>query len=276
VPRSLPLALVVACTAAALAIGAWWKDRDDGARCSRGFEARGARCLVPAGSCPPPLLPRPGGCDAPDLRVLVPATEMVAGPSDWESEGRVAPRVVRAGALRVDAFEATAGSWRRAAMGGVPGVETSRAMSGISRSEAAEYCLRRGGRLPTEDEWIVAAASGAVPPRRYPWGDTGAVCRRGAWGLRTGPCSVRGDGADTVGAHGDGVSPLGLYDMAGNVAEWVAPGSTADPPREGAMGVAKGGSWQSALAADLRIWSRVELPAGARDPAVGVRCVYPP
>jgi hypothetical protein len=42
------------------------------------------------------------------------------------------------------------------------------------------------------------------------------------------------------------------------------------------IGIAKGGSWQSALAADLRIWARVELPGGARDPSVGVRCVYPP
>ncbi len=274
-PRSVPLALVVACTGAALAIGAWWRDRDDGARCGHGFEARGARCMVPAGTCPPPLLARPEGCDAPDVRVLVPATEMVAGPADWESEGRVAPRLVRVDAFRVDAFEATAGSWQ-AAWGTPRSVDPARAMSGISRSEAAEYCGRRGGRLPTEDEWIVAAASASLPPRRYPWGDTGAVCRRAAWGLRTGPCSARGDGPDTVGSHADGASPLGLYDVAGNVAEWVAPDRAAAPGSREAVGIAKGGSWQSALAADLRIWTRVELPAGARDPAVGVRCVYPP
>jgi formylglycine-generating enzyme required for sulfatase activity len=296
VHRFVPIAIVVACTAAALTIGALRRDRDDGARCGRGFQPSGPRCLVPAGTCPAPLVLRSDGCDAPDLRVLVPATEMAAGSPDWDGEGRSPPRVLRVSAFRVDAFEATAGQWRRAAMGDPGRGDPSRAMSGMTRSEAEEYCERRGGRLPSEDEWIVAAASAATPPRRYPWGDTGAVCRRGAWGLRTGPCSLRGTGPDTVGAHGDGASPLGLYDLAGNVAEWVAQGdgyevdrasSAAVPPGaagvssvagrwSAAVGIAKGGSWQSALAADLRIWARVELPAAAHDPSVGVRCVYPP
>jgi formylglycine-generating enzyme required for sulfatase activity len=297
VHRFVPIAIVVACSAAALTLGALRRDRDDGARCGRGFQASGPRCVIPAGTCPPPLVPRSEGCDAPDLRVLVPATEMAAGAPDWDGEGRGQPRVIRVAAFRVDAFEATAGQWRRAAMGDPGRGEPSRAMSGMTRAEAEEYCERRGGGLPSEDEWIVAAASAATPPRRYPWGDTGAVCRRGAWGLRTGPCSLRGTGPDTVGAHGDGASPLGVYDLAGNVAEWIAPAepdadrasAAAAPPdadasdassmsgrRSATVGIAKGGSWQSALAAELRIWARVELPATARDPSVGVRCVYPP
>ncbi len=119
--------------------------------------------------------------------------------------------------------------------------------------------------MPTEDEWIVAAASAVDPPRRYLWGDTGAVCRRAAWGLARGPCASRGArcGPDTVGAHPDGDTPLGIHDMAGNVAEWVS-----DEPREG-VGVAKGGSWRSALAAELRVWARLELARGRGDPRVG-------
>ena len=38
---------------------------------------------------------------------------------------------------------------------------------------------------------MVAAASAMNPPRRYPWGDTGAVCRRAAWGLASGPLRAR-------------------------------------------------------------------------------------
>ena len=118
---------------------------------------------------------------------------------------------------------------------------------------------------------IVAATSAASPPRRYPWGDTGAVCRRAAWGLANGPCAHSADGPDTVGAHGDGASPLGMFDLAGNVAEWVA----ADQARP-EIGVAKGGSWHSELATDLRVWARLEVSPNARDPRIGVRCAYPP
>ncbi len=272
------IALVVVAIGGALAV----------ARARRGGD-EGARCRVPPGAaCPPPLVRTPAGCDAPDLRVLVPATALAVGPSDWEAERAVAPRTIRVAAFRLDAFEATVGSWRAMAAldrqnAGTPdprilGVLSSwrsdldplSAASGVTFDEAAAYCARRGGRLPTEDEWTAAASGAADPPHRYPWGDTGAVCRRAAWGLATGPCARGAGGPDTVGAHPDGDSPLGLHDLAGNVAEW-----TASPSGAGG-GVAKGGSWATALASDLRVWARLELPPGARDPRAGVRCAYAP
>jgi formylglycine-generating enzyme required for sulfatase activity len=209
------------------------------------------------------------GCDAPDVRVLVPEITLVIGPSDWEAEGRVRPRTVRAGPFRIDAFEVTRGRWVAGA------TDPARAASGMTRDEAEAFCGRQGpgGRLPTEDEWIAAAVSGATPPPRYPWGDTGAVCRRAAWGLGTGPCARAAGGPDTVAAHPDGDSPLGIHDLAGNVAEWVV-----DSGRAGSAetGLAKGGSWASDLAADLRVWADLEVASGARDARVGLRCVYPP
>jgi formylglycine-generating enzyme required for sulfatase activity len=257
--------------------------RADWARCGTGFVASGPRCVVPSGGvpCPPPLVAKDAGdaaaraarvCDAPEERVLVPAASFSLGPSDWEAEGRVSARVVQTGAFRIDAFEATRGAFDGASDG-----DAARAASGMTRDDAARFCARRGGRLPREDEWIAAAASARSPARRYPWGDTGAVCRRAAWGLASGPCAVAADdaslGPDTVGAHPDGDTPLHLHDLAGNVAEWVAP-DPADS-RAAQIGIAKGGSWQSALAADLRIWARLELDPGAHDPRVGVRCAYP-
>ena len=137
----------------------------------------------------------------------------------------------------------------------------ARARSGLSFAEAEAYCEARGKRLPTEDEWIAAAAG--TTARRYPWGDTGAVCRRAAWGLATGPCAKGASGPDSIGAHPDGRTLLGLDDMAGNVAEWVV--SPSGP-------VAHGGSWASALATELRTWSRLEVAPASHDPRVGVRC----
>jgi len=205
-------------------------------------------------------------CDTPESRdgacarstppaprtVHVPATRLILGPSDWEAEGRVAPRVIEVRAFDLDAYEAHDDT----------GTDRARALAGLSFVDADAYCRAHGERLPTEDEWIAAAAG--PDARRYPWGDTGAVCRRGAWGLTLGPCARAGAGPDSVGAHPDGATALGLEDMAGNVAEWTT--------RDHAPPVAHGGSWASALATDLRTWSRLEIDPTSRDGRVGVRC----
>jgi hypothetical protein len=256
--RWVAVGVVLVAIGIALGIALLRRGKDEGARCGPGFVAKGARCMV-EGTCPAPLVDTAHGCDAPDVRVLVPAAAVAVGPSDWEAEGRVEARSIRVQALRIDAFEISRGAM------GAPS-DVARAASGVARSAASDLCALRGGRLPTEDEWIVAAVSAMNPPRRYPWGDTGAVCRRGAWGLQDGPCAKGADGPDTVGAHPDGDSPLGIHDLAGNVAEWVSDGD----------GLAKGGDWTTPLAADLRIWARLAVRAGAADPRVGFRCVYAP
>lgn len=265
--RAYAVALVLGAVGIALGVGLARRGLHEGARCDAGFEARGPRCAVGAGTCPSPLATSSAGCDAPDLRLIVPAAVVQVGPADWEATGSVSERTIRTGAFRIDAFEVTRGRW-----GAAPDGDRARAASGMTREEAAAFCARRGGRLPTEDEWIVAASAGTGPTRRYPWGDTGAVCRRAAWGLSTGPCGAGANGPDTVGAHTGGDSPLGLHDLAGNVAEWVSP----RPEESGGPSVAKGGSWQSALASDLRVWARLELAPGSGDSRVGVRCAYPP
>ena len=241
-----------------------------GARCCPGPAADASGCL-PAPACPPPLVMRAASCDAPDVRVRIPETTLEIGPSDWEAEGRVPPRTVHAGPFELDAFEATVGHMTPSRSS----PDAARAASRLTWTDALAYCKNRGGRLPTEDEWIVAAAGPAN--RRYAWGDTGAVCRRAAWGLATGPCSSEGKGPDTVGAHPSGDTPTGLHDMAGNVAEWVAPSGPSAPNATSAashLNVARGGSWQSALATELRTWERLELDPELPDPRVGVRCAF--
>lgn len=228
--------------------------------CGYGFVQAGSRCCannrepcVAAAQCPRPLAVIDGRCVAPDVRVEIPETSVLVGPADWEAEGRVTPRTVHAKRFAIDAFELTESD----------GV---RARSGISRDEALALCKQKGGRLPTDDEWTIAAAGSQ--PRRYPWGDTGAVCRRGAWGLAAGPCASGASGPDTVGAHGDGDTPEGLHDLAANVAEWVSDDAGA------AMGVVHGGSWRSTLATEMRTWSRVEVRTDAHEPWIGARCAY--
>jgi sulfatase modifying factor 1 len=251
VERLVAAAVVLVSIGAAVAAGEMRRGSTEGARCGPRFAAVGARCIGSPMHAPI------------DLRVLVPAATIAIGPSDWETAGSGGARTIHVDAFLIDAHEVAWGDMLPESD------DPARAVSRVTRAEAARFCAGRGGRLPTEDEWVVAADSAMNPPRRYPWGDTGAVCRRAAWGLESGPCASGADGPDTVGAHPDGDTPLGLHDMAGNVAEWVS-----DEPRPGSA-MAKGGSWRSSLAAELRIWARLEVPPDAHDARVGFRCVYP-
>jgi formylglycine-generating enzyme required for sulfatase activity len=251
-------ALAVVLLAAAIVLAT--RARPENVQCGPGFVASGPRCLAPDGDCPAPLARGARGCDAPAAKIDVPPRTLAIGPSDWEAEGRVAPRMVNVAPFAIDAFEVTIGAFDPAAKR-----DLARAASGVAYDEAERFCASRGGRLPTDDEWL-AAASADAGLRRYPWGDTGAVCRRAAWGLDNGPCATGATGPDTVGAHPEGDTPLGMHDLAGNVAEWVNAG-------DGNAAV-RGGSWASALATDLRTWARVDVPRNVHDAHIGFRCAY--
>ena len=265
------IALVAAILVVAAATGIWFVSRtragDNYVQCASGFVHRGTRCLAEAG-CPPPLTTTPRGCDAPLTRVRIPATELLVGPSDWEAEGRVAPRAVKVRAFDIDAFEVTVGAFEPKAPS-----DLARAACGMSRDAAEEFCrTSRGGRLPTDDEWLAAASGGSEKAWRYPWGNTGAVCRRAAWGLASGPCAMGALEPDTVGTHPEGDTPTHVHDLAGNVAEWVSGAAVVSAGRRFAY--ARGGSYASALATDLRSWSWLELDPASGDPRVGFRCAY--
>jgi formylglycine-generating enzyme required for sulfatase activity len=199
------------------------------------------------------------------------------GPSDWEAQGQVAPREAPIEAFAIDVYEVTekryaacmaAAACAPIRLTGEPGLP----VTSIRLSEAEAFCQWAGGKLPTPDELAFAAAG--PKGRRYAWGDTGAVCRRAAWGLLHGPCGEGAIGPEVAGSHPDGKSPEGVHDLAGNVAEWAAP---RPPPEAGeALVEARGGSFTDGAASALRSWNRREIEASTRSFEIGFRCVYPP
>jgi len=241
--------------------------------CAPGQVLEAGRCLGRPVACPAPLALHEGGCQAPPLRITLHGGTIHAGAGDWEAEGRVPAGEREVATVAIDAFELSEGSYSACAAAGacvsLPlSGEPGRAVGGMTREEAAACCRFRGGRLPTSDEWTLAAAG--TRSRRYPWGDTGAVCRRGAWGLSEGPCGFGFLAPEITGAHPDGATPDGIHDLAGNVSEWVVSG----PGSEGGVGEVRGGSYVAELATDLRTWKTTRLSALTRSQEIGARCAY--
>ena len=242
-----------------------------GARCcGEGQHLEGDRCAGRPARCAAGMDVTASGCVAPPRRVRIEGGLLHIGPGDWEAQGVVEPYEVEVAAFEIDALEVTEARWAAcAAAGGCPAValsgEPGRPVTGVTLDEAERFCRWDGGALPTAAELAFAAAGRTG--RRYPWGDTGAVCRRAAWGLVAGPCAWGATGPELAGSHPDGASPEGVHDLAGNVAEWATSAGTAE---------VRGGSYADGAANALRAWQRRVISPTIRSRQIGFRCARSP
>lgn len=127
-----------------------------------------------------------------------------------------------------------------------------RPVDSVGWNDATAYCSRVGMRLPTESEWEWAAYGGTAELPREPlaaiaWYDSNS-------NDSTHPVATKLPNG------------YGLWDMLGNVWEWVQ-----DAGREPGEHILKGGSFYN-ISRDVRVSGRMSAPPDLRHRDLGFRC----
>jgi iron(II)-dependent oxidoreductase len=157
----------------------------------------------------------------------------------------------------------------------------------VSYQDAIDYCAWRSEqrhdglryRLPTEEEWEYAArgkdaGKPNAPINLFPWGDQWVENNANTKESRL-------DHPRNVDAYPSGKSPFGVFNLAGNVAEWTGadfnhyPGSDRQTPRApgylGTYQVVRGGGFaypKEYAMTTTRVWAKPE----DKGPKLGFRC----
>ena len=221
--------------------------------------------------------------DCPEMVVVQEGSYMMGSPPDepgrWKDEG---PRhqVTIGRPFAVGRYEVTFAEWdacRRAggcahAAGDEGWGRESRPVINVSWEDAREYVgwlsekTGRSYRLLGESEWEYAARAGTDTP--YYWG-----AEAGEGRANCGRCGGRWGGAQTAPAGSFPPNGFGLFDMSGNVWEWVEdcghPDYTGAPsdgsawlkPGDCRLRMLRGGAWDDAVArvrSAIRYWEFAE------------------
>jgi len=141
---------------------------------------------------------------------------------------------------------------------------------GVNWYDASAFCEWKGKRLATEAEWE-RAAKGPDGKAHYPWGHE-LDPTKANYGQNVGMTTA-------VNSYPEGASGFGVFNMAGNVFEWVAdwydpsyynvsaamnpqgPATGLNFAKQGPVKVMKGGSWlapSSSLHTSHRFWNQPE------------------
>jgi formylglycine-generating enzyme required for sulfatase activity len=144
-------------------------------------------------------------------------------------------------------------------------------VSAVSWYGASAYCEWAGRRLPNNAEWEKAArgTDGAL----YPWGDSAPTCEIANFAGCVGRPSP-------VGSYPADRSPFGVYDLFGNVSEWVdswetaayaTPVPNATAPSSGVMRIIAGTTW-AGLPRENELYFRGYNTPDTFSPSRGFRC----
>ena len=222
-----------------------------------------------------------GTCRAID--VLIPGGTYSMGTNgvaDGGGDEEAPPHAVTVSTFYLDTYEVTVDAYQACVVAGkctLPwqnfqcnwymGNMAQHPVNCVTWSQATKYCEWMGRRLPTEEEWELAARGKSG--RKYPWGPS-EPGNRACWYEdepgRNGTCGV--------GTHPSGKTPEGVHDLAGNVAEWTSSGWSEDysQARGTDQRVVRGAGYAETDARYLRGAARSREVPGILHPLMGFRC----
>jgi formylglycine-generating enzyme required for sulfatase activity len=227
--------------------------------------------------------PDPVTITPPENMVLIPEGEYKVGSDSPGPDGDTfssPQRTVKISAFFMDIYEVTNEEYSKFIQaearpapknwqnGQYPG-KAQDPVSNVSWEDAQAYAKWAGKRLPTEEEWEIAASG--QDHFLYPWGNDPDTKRANS--KEFGAKSVR-----TVGSVKTSKSSFGLYDMSGNVWEWTSSPAkaypnakepkTTDPAQQR---IFRGGSYQDKIeycSTTFRGYEAITLTS----PILGFRC----
>jgi len=224
-----------------------------------------------------------------DLMAFIPGGKFIMGSNErWDDE---APEYIESvDKFYIDLYEVTNADYKKFTHdtkrespyhwpnGEIPDNKKNYPVIYVNWFDAEQYCKWKGKRLPTEQEWEKAARgeSGNI----YPWGNS--------WATDKSNHPYKGSiGTEPVGSYPNGKSPYGLYDMSGNVWEWVDsfylphPGNNINRGEYGKdKRVLKGGSWFDCLSYGCGLssptFNRSFFTPEVKNNSFGFRCAKSP
>jgi formylglycine-generating enzyme required for sulfatase activity len=185
--------------------------------------------------------------------VPVAANTYEVGTSRFTDEYHAAPTTVELSDFWIDQYQTTNAEYEQyiTATGAPqpivwPG-EPEHPVTGVTWEQAGAYCAWQQKRLPTEAEWEAAGRGPGADPQPYPWGNDPTAEGQAL--------SLPNQETYPVGTLTFNQSPLGVFDMVGNIWEWVgepyAPGQDGYRVlRGGRYGLVLDLSYRLAVAAD--------------------------